>query len=59
MELQRRLRRSTQAIRSGSNRVSEIAKEVGISEDAARAILYLLSENGDVSEKRKDYFVIA
>ena len=47
------------AIRSGSNRVSEIAKEVGISEDAARAILYLLSENGDVSEKRKDYFVIA
>lgn len=46
------------AIKSGSNRVSDIAKEVSISEEGTRAILYLLSENGDVSEKRRDYFVI-
>ena len=47
------------AIRSGSNKVSEIAKEANIDEDGTRAILYLLSESGDVSEKRRDYFVIA
>ncbi|MDE1860106.1 MAG: hypothetical protein KGH72_00115 [Candidatus Micrarchaeota archaeon] len=43
----------------GESRVSSIARDVGISEDGARAILCLLSENGDVSEKKKDLFTLA
>ncbi len=47
------------AIRSGTNKVPDIARETGLEEDGTRAILYLLSENGDVSEKKRDYFVMA
>lgn len=47
------------AMREGASKASEIAGEAGMSEDAARAILYLLAENGDVREKRKDYFALA
>ncbi len=47
------------AIRSGTNKVPYIAKETNLDEEGTRAILYLLSENGDVSEKKKDYFVLA
>ncbi len=36
--------------------VSEIAKESGIDEDGVRAILYIMAENGDVTEIRKDVF---
>ncbi len=36
--------------------VEDIAKEVGIEEDGARTILYVLSESGDVTEVRRDIF---
>ena len=47
------------AMRKGSSRTSEIAEAAGLEEEAARAILVLLAENGDVREKRKDYFALA
>ncbi len=40
-------------------RVQDIAKEMGIEEDGARAILYILAENGDVMEKKREIFTIA
>ncbi|MDE1870003.1 MAG: hypothetical protein KGH71_03395 [Candidatus Micrarchaeota archaeon] len=47
------------ALKDGELKVAQIAKEVGIDEDGARAILYLLAESGDVSEKKKDLFTLA
>ncbi len=46
-------------LREESDRVVELARELSIEEDGARAVLYLLSENGDVSEKKRDTFAIA
>ncbi|MEM3841582.1 MAG: hypothetical protein QXN59_02740 [Candidatus Micrarchaeaceae archaeon] len=46
-------------ISESSKHVSEIAKEVGIDEDGARAILYIMSESGDVVERKKDHFKTA
>ncbi|MHB1830498.1 MAG: hypothetical protein ACYCO0_03835 [Candidatus Micrarchaeaceae archaeon] len=46
-------------LRDKSSRVSDLAKELGINEDGARAILYILAENGDVMEKKKEIFAIA
>ncbi len=48
-----------ESLRSGKDKIDEISSAVGISEDATRAILYLLAENGDVSERRKDQFELA
>jgi hypothetical protein len=42
----------------GGMKVEDIARRIGIDEDAARGILYLLAESGDVSEKKKDLFVL-
>jgi hypothetical protein len=36
--------------------ISEIAKACDIAEDAARAILYMMSESGEISEVRRDNF---
>ncbi|MDE1846042.1 MAG: hypothetical protein KGH53_02070 [Candidatus Micrarchaeota archaeon] len=47
------------ALKDGEMKVTQIAREVEIDEDGARAILYLLAESGDVSEKKKDVFTIA
>lgn len=47
------------ALKDGEMKVLQIAKEVGINEDGARAILYLLAESGDVSEKKRDLFTLA
>ncbi|MDE1850979.1 MAG: hypothetical protein KGH54_04280, partial [Candidatus Micrarchaeota archaeon] len=47
------------ALKDGGMRVSQIASETGVDEDGIRAILYLLAESGDVSEKRKDFFTLA
>ncbi|MCL5262525.1 MAG: AbrB/MazE/SpoVT family DNA-binding domain-containing protein [Candidatus Marsarchaeota archaeon] len=44
------------AIEKKSVGVSDIARTVGIDEDGVRAVLYILSENGDVTEVRKDVF---
>ncbi len=46
-------------LREGDKRVSEMAVEAKIPEEAARSILYILAENGEVREKRKDLFAIA
>ncbi len=46
-------------LRDKDYKVADLAKELSIDEDGARAILYLLSENGDVSEKKRDTFTIA
>jgi bifunctional DNA-binding transcriptional regulator/antitoxin component of YhaV-PrlF toxin-antitoxin module len=46
-------------LKSKESKVSDIAKSENISEDATRAILYLLSENGDIKESKKDSFVVA
>ena len=39
--------------------VSEIAEKVGMEEDGARTILYILSESGEVVERKKDSFKAA
>jgi hypothetical protein len=46
-------------LRERGYRVSDLSKELGISEDGARAILYILAENGDVMEKKRELFTIA
>lgn len=46
-------------MREGVSKVGEIANQAGVTEDAARAILYLLAENGDIRERRRDSFVPA
>jgi len=46
-------------LEKGEARVSDIAAKYNVDEDGARAILYLLAESGDVSEKRKDLFELA
>lgn len=42
-----------------STDITAIAKKVGLDEDAARTILYLLAESGDVTEVRRDIFKAA
>lgn len=44
------------AIGTKSTPVSEISKATGIDEEGIRAILYILAENGEVTETRKDIF---
>ena len=39
--------------------VDEISKETGIEEDGIRAVLYIMSESGDVTEMRRDIFKMA
>lgn len=46
-------------LREKGYRVQDLAKELGISEEGARGVLYLLAESGDVMEKKKELFVIA
>jgi hypothetical protein len=47
------------AMREGLSKVDDIARKAEMSEDATRAVLYLLAENGDVREKRRDHFALA
>lgn len=46
-------------LKNGVMKADEVAVEAGIDEDGARAILYLLAESGDVTEKRRDSFALA
>ncbi len=46
-------------LREGPKKIADIAGVEQVEEDAARAILYILAENGDITERRKDYFAIA
>ncbi|MCL5093331.1 MAG: AbrB/MazE/SpoVT family DNA-binding domain-containing protein [Candidatus Marsarchaeota archaeon] len=43
-------------IRQKSMNVKDIANEAGLEEDGVRAILYILAENGEATELRKDIF---
>ena len=45
-------------LKEGPKSVSEMVKATGLNEDGIRAMLYLLSEQGDVSERRKDTFTL-
>ncbi len=47
------------AMREGASKVAEIADKARMPEEGSRAILYLLAENGDVRERRKDSFTLA
>ena len=46
------------SLKDGPKGAEAVAKDAGVDEDAVRAILYLLSEQGDVSERRKDVFAL-
>ncbi len=45
-------------LKQGPSKVEDVAKSAGLDEDGVRAMLYLLSEQGDVSERRKDVFTL-
>jgi transcription initiation factor IIE alpha subunit len=45
-------------LKEGPKSVRDMVKDTGLNEDAVRSILYLLSEQGDVSERRKDIFTL-
>jgi len=45
-------------LKTGPKSVSDMVKSTSLDEDAIRAMLYLLSEQGDVSERRKDVFTL-
>ncbi|VVB76625.1 RNA polymerase III subunit RPC82 helix-turn-helix domain protein [uncultured archaeon] len=45
-------------LKAGPKSVEDISKKTGIDEDAVRAMLYLLAEQGDVSERRRDVFAL-
>ena len=46
-------------LKGGDKKVWDIASGIGVEEDGVRGILYLLSESGEVSEKRRDTFTLA
>lgn len=45
-------------LKEGPKKVDNLAKSTGLDEDGVRAMLYLLSEQGDVSERRRDVFTL-
>ena len=47
------------AIGKDGAKTDDAAAVAGIEEEAARGILYLLAENGDLREKRRDFFTLA
>ncbi len=46
-------------LKNGAAKTDDIAKKAGMDSEGTRAILYLLAENGDITEKRKDIFALA
>ena len=47
------------ALRAESAKAEDIAKKSEMQAEGARAILYILAESGEITEKRKDLFAIA
>ncbi len=45
-------------LKNGPKRVSELASQLHLDEEAVRGVLYLLAEQGDVTENRKDVFAL-
>ncbi len=45
-------------LRDGPKPISELVKRTGLEEDALRTMLYVMLEQGDVSENRKDTFAL-
>ncbi len=46
------------SLKEGPKSVDELAKDTGMDGDAIRAMLYLLAEQGDASERRRDVFAL-
>lgn len=46
------------SLKEGPKSIDELAKATGMDEDAIRAMLYLLAEQGDASERRRDVFAL-
>lgn len=46
------------SLKEGPKSVDELAKDTGMDEDAIRAMMYLLAEQGDASERRRDVFAL-
>ena len=46
------------SLKEGPKSVEQIAKDTGMDEDAIRAMMYLLAEQGDASERRRDVFAL-
>ncbi len=46
-------------LREKDYRVADLSRELGMDENGARAVLYLLAESGDVMERRRDMFTLA
>ncbi|MDE1825813.1 MAG: hypothetical protein KGH61_04690 [Candidatus Micrarchaeota archaeon] len=46
-------------LKGGDKKVWDIASNIDVEEDGVRGILYLLSESGEVSERRRDVFTLA
>lgn len=46
-------------LESGDKKVGDLAEKARISEDGVRAVLYYMSEHGDVCEKKRDLFRLA
>jgi hypothetical protein len=46
------------SLREGPKSVEELEKDTGMDGDAIRAMLYLLAEQGDASERRRDVFAL-
>ena len=57
--LEKRADMIVKELKEGDKKVEEIASKTKLDEDAVRAILYLMAENGDVSEKKRDLFSLA
>ncbi len=45
-------------LREGPCKIDELAKATGLPEDATRAIIYMLAENGDAREPKRDTFAL-
>ena len=46
------------SLKDGPKSIDEISKDTGMDGDAIRAMLYLLAEQGDASERRRDVFAL-
>ena len=46
-------------LKSGPTSITDLSKKTNIEDGAVRAILYLMAEQGDVSERRNDVFSLA
>ena len=46
-------------LKAGPTKAEEIARKAKLDVDGTKAILYLLAESGEITEKKKDLFALA